>query len=76
MNNFFEDWRPHRGLTYEAYQAAWAEKIQQSLARLDKKQRRYLYYARYNKARSERVHQAYEVSAKLLFPLSPFPHLA
>ena len=65
MKNFFEDRRPHEGRTYETYQAAWAEKLEQPLAGLDKVQRRYRYYARYNKERSGRVHQAYEVSAKL-----------
>lgn len=70
MKDFFEDRRLHQGLPYETYQAAWAEKIQQPLAGLEKKQRRYLYYARYNKERSERVHQAYEVSEKLREALS------
>ena len=65
MKDFFEDQRPHQGLTYEAYQATWAKALEQPLAGLDKTQRRYRYYARYNKERSERVHQAYEVSAKL-----------
>ncbi len=65
MKDFFEARRPQHGLTYEAYRAAWAEKIQQPLNGLDRVKRRYLYYARYNKERSERVHQAYEVSANL-----------
>ena len=65
MKDFFKDRRPHDGFTYEAYQAAWTENIQQPLAGLDKTQRRYIYYARYNKERSEQVQQAYEVSAKL-----------
>ena len=51
MKNFFEDRRPHEGRTYETYQAAWAEKLEQPLAGLDKVQRRYRYYARYNKER-------------------------
>ena len=65
MKDFFTDRRPHEGLTYEAYQAAWVETIEQPRAGLDRVQRRYVYYARYNKERSEQVHRAYEVSAKL-----------
>ena len=65
MKDFFEAQRPQHGLTYEAYRAAWIEKIQQPLNGLDRTQRRYLYYARYNNERSEQVHQAYEVSANL-----------
>lgn len=65
MKAFFEARRPHNGLTYEAYQAAWDAKLQQSLAGLDRVQRRYIYYARYNKERAERVVQAYQVSAAL-----------
>ena len=65
MKDFFNARRPHNGLTNDAYQAAWAEYIQQSLTGLDRKARRNLYYARYNKERSDRVQQAYEVSATL-----------
>jgi len=41
------------------------EHIEQSLTGLDRKARRTLYYGRSNKERSDRVQQAYEVSARL-----------
>ena len=65
MKDFFKARRPHNGLTYEAFQAAWAEHIEQSFSGLDSAARRYVYYARYNHERSDRVKQAYEVSATL-----------
>ena len=65
MKDFFKDRRPHNGLTYDAFRAAWMAHIEQPLTGLDSKARRYIYYARYNKERSERVEQAYEVSTKL-----------
>lgn len=65
MKNFFKARRPHNGLTYEAFQAAWAEHIEQPFSGLDRAARRYVYYARYNQERSDRVKQAYEVSASL-----------
>lgn len=65
MHPFFEARRPHQGWTYEGYLAHWVERLQQPLKGLDKKQRRYHHYARYNFDRAERVHMAYEVSEKL-----------
>ena len=65
MKDFFNARRPHNGLTYDAYQATWVEHIEQSLTGLDRKARRTLYYGRSNKERSDRVQQAYEVSARL-----------
>ncbi len=65
VKDFFQARRPHRGLTYDAYRAAWAEQRDQSLAGLDRKQRKFVYYVRYNWERAERVHQRYAVSERL-----------
>lgn len=65
MKDFFNARRPHNGLTYDAYQAALVEHAEQPLAGLDRKARRYVFYARYNQERSERVEQAYAISARL-----------
>lgn len=65
MEDFFEQRRPHQGLTYPDYLAQWQEKLAVPLQGLDKAARKYVYYARYNEERSRRVQAAYEVSGKL-----------
>ena len=63
--NAFHDHPWQMGLTYDAYRAAWYERLDQPLAGLDKVARKYLYYARYNRERAERARAAYEVSENL-----------
>ncbi len=65
MNNNHKDTLQHKGLTYEAFESAWYDRLDQPRSGLDRTQRRYLFYARYNKDRSERVRQAYHMSDDL-----------
>mgnify|MGYP001267575781 CR=1 FL=1 len=65
MHRFWIERRPHNGLTYEAYVAAWEEALRQPLAGLDARARRYLYYRRYNYERAQRVAEAYRMSERL-----------
>lgn len=65
MSEFFEDRRPHQGLTYTAYTEAWEEKLNRSMAELSSDERRYLHYVRYNWERAAAVEQAYTASAEL-----------
>jgi len=65
MHRFWIERRPHNGLTYEAYVAAWEEALRQPLAGLDARARRYLYYRRYNYERAQRVAGAYRMSERL-----------
>jgi hypothetical protein len=50
------------GITYETFVADWHQRAAQPLAGLTPEERRSIAYARYNQARSERVHAAYEPS--------------
>ncbi len=54
-----------QGLSYEAYRTQWQAALGRTLKGLDPRQRKYLYYQRYNCERAERVHQAYAPSARL-----------
>ncbi|SHK43968.1 Thioredoxin [Rhodothermus profundi] len=65
MHRFWVEQRPHNGLTYEAFVAAWKQALQQPLSGLDAQARRYLYYRRYNFERAQRVTQAYRMSERL-----------
>ena len=65
MHDFFRERRPHDGWTYDAYLAQWQQGLDRPLAGLDKRERRYLFYARYNWERAQRVAEAYEVSDAL-----------
>lgn len=65
MLEFLRDRRPQTGWTYDAYVAQWKQRLDQPLVGLDKTQRRYLFYARYNWARMELVHKAYTPSEAL-----------
>ena len=65
MKVFFEERRPHDGRTYEEYLAEWREEINTPLEDLDKEERKYAHYARYNYDRSEHVHDAFEASEEL-----------
>ena len=65
MKEFFEERRPHNGLTYEEYLAEWREEVSKPLEDLDKEERKYAHYARYNYDRSEHVHDAFEAPEAL-----------
>ena len=66
MKDFFRDRRPHEGLPYDDYLAAWrAEKDAPLGQEADKETRKRHYYVRYNYERSEQMHAQYEPSAAL-----------
>jgi len=65
MPDFFDNRRPHEGLTYDAYTEAWEEKLKRSMAELSADERRYQHYARYNWKRAEAVEQEYTASEVL-----------
>lgn len=66
MKDFFEERRPHDGLTYEAYLSTWeAEAKVAPDSATDRRERRLLHFVRYNYERSQRVHEAYDPSEAL-----------
>ncbi len=77
MPTFFDDRRPHEGLTYDAYKDAWQEKLRRSMAELSSDERRYQHYARYNWERAEAVEEQYTASEELkeIMAAIDTPHL-
>jgi hypothetical protein len=66
MTDFFDDGRPHEGLSYDDYLADWrARKDAEPSGTPDKEERKLRHYLQYNYERSERVHARYEPSAGL-----------
>lgn len=65
MKEFFATRRLHDALTYEAYLAQWQERLRQPTRGLDRRERRYHFYRKYNWERAQRVLDAYEVSDAL-----------
>ncbi|NBC18329.1 MAG: thioredoxin family protein, partial [Bacteroidetes bacterium] len=65
MPTFFDERRPHDGLTYADYLDQWTAAAEAPLDGLDKRERKLLYYTRYNLERSQQVHAAYEPSPAL-----------
>lgn len=65
MKEFFEQRRPHDGLTYDQYLEYWQEQTDRSMKDLDRDERKMMHYYRYNWDRSEQVMQEYEPSADL-----------
>ena len=63
-SDFFEQQRPHNGLTYEEYISQWKKKLEQPLKGLDRVARRYHFYSKYNDERAIRVKEAYEMSSE------------
>ena len=53
------------GMHYAAYRAAWEATLKQRPADLDRRERRFLYYRRYNWERAARVEGAYQMSDAL-----------
>lgn len=64
MKDFSGGYLP-AGLPYKSFLVQWEARLGQSLAGLDRRQRRYLFYARYNWQRAARIHAAYRPSASL-----------
>ena len=58
------------GLSYADYLAAWRAKLTAPTQALDADARRYVFYARYNFERSERVHAAFVPSPRLTAALA------
>jgi hypothetical protein len=65
MKQFFEDRRPHEGLTYEAYVERWKARMELPVSGMDKSQRKLYHYAKYNLERSERVTRSHTLSSQL-----------
>lgn len=65
MKAFFEERRPHNGLSYEEYLFEWQEEINTPLEEMEAEDRKYAYYARYNYERSENVFDSYSPSEAL-----------
>lgn len=65
MPTFFDDRRPHNGLTYAEYMEEWTTTAKQPMKGLDKRERKMRYYVRYNLERSQHVHEAFDPSADL-----------
>ncbi|MGI9175231.1 MAG: thioredoxin family protein [Rhodothermales bacterium] len=70
MKSFFEQQRPHDGLTYDEYLAQWQRKLDAPRQGLDPSARRQRFYIRYNHERAERVRAAYERSEDLAAALA------
>lgn len=66
MASFFEERRPHQGLTYREFEDAWKDSLDRPLDELDKEARKVHHYRRYNLERSEQVFARYEPSADLV----------
>jgi len=62
---FFEAKRPHNGLTYEAYISQWKDKLDRPLKGMERVERRYHFYSKYNDERAARVKGAYSMSDSL-----------
>lgn len=65
MPTFFDERRPHDGLTYADYLDHWRAQAEAPLEGLDKRKRKLRYYVRYNLERSQQVHAVYEPSSDL-----------
>ena len=59
---FFKEQRPQKGWTYEEYISQWKQKLDRPLKGLDRVERRYHFYSKYNDERSARVRDSYEMS--------------
>ena len=66
MKDFFQERRPHRGLSYDDYLAAWRSEIDRAPSgERSTEERKRHHYVRYNYERSEQVHARSEPSAEL-----------
>jgi hypothetical protein len=66
MPDFFDESRPHNGLTYEEYRSDWKRQLDASPPEdADASERRMHYYLQYNWDRQAHVHETYSPSEEL-----------
>ncbi|MFB6232079.1 MAG: thioredoxin family protein [Salinibacter sp.] len=65
MPEFFDDRRPHDGLSYEEYRDHWRAQKEEDLSDPDPSERRMQHYLNYNWDRQASVHASYEPSDAL-----------
>ncbi len=65
MPDFFDDRRPHNGLSYDAYRAHWRTEKDASPEDPDPDERRMLHFLNYNWERQAHVHEEYTPSDDL-----------
>jgi hypothetical protein len=65
MPTFFDERRPHEGLTYQAYRSDWKHQAEAPMDGKDASERKMAYYLRYNWERQQQVHAAYDPSDAL-----------
>jgi len=65
MPDFFDDRRPHNGLSYDAYRAQWRERKERSVEGADPDERKLHHYLNYNWERQAHVHDEYAPSDAL-----------
>lgn len=66
MPDFFDEGRPHDGLSYEEYRSNWKRQLDESPPEdADASERRMHYYLQYNWDRQAHVHEAYSPSEEL-----------
>jgi len=65
MPEFFDDRRPHDGLSYEEYRDHWRAQKEDDLSDPDPSERRMQHYLNYNWDRQASVHASYEPSDAL-----------
>ena len=65
MPDFFDDRRPHNGLTYDEYRAHWRDQKEASPDDADPDERRMIHFLNYNWERQARVHDEYTPSDDL-----------
>ncbi len=65
-HKFFEERRPHNGLTYEEYKSRWIEELEnENPETLDKSKKELYDYKKLNLQRSNRISKSYNVSEEL-----------
>jgi hypothetical protein len=65
MPDFFDDRRPHDGLSYDAYRDHWRAQKDRSVEGTDPDERKMIHYLNYNWERQAHVHDAYTPSDEL-----------
>jgi hypothetical protein len=65
MPDFFDDRRPHEGLSYDAYREHWREQKDRSIEGSDPDDRKLHHYLNYNWERQTHVHDEYTPSDEL-----------
>jgi len=74
MPDFFDERRPHNGLSTDEYREIWKEKKDRGAGPdADKEERKLIHYLNYNWERQAQVHEAYEPSSELKTALDGLP---